>query len=81
MLSAQGSKTATFATAVFYIKNERWDDVPFILRCGKAVDDRKAEVSLLYYKKLSYLQHNCRSAYSSRMYPETSLATWSATSW
>jgi glucose-6-phosphate 1-dehydrogenase len=32
-----GSQTATFATAVLRIKNERWDGVPFILRCGKGI--------------------------------------------
>ena len=31
----KGSVTPTFATAVLHIKNERWDGVPFILRCGK----------------------------------------------
>lgn len=30
-----GSKTPTFAFAVLKINNERWDGVPFILRCGK----------------------------------------------
>ena len=30
-----GSVTPTFATAVLHINNERWDGVPFILRCGK----------------------------------------------
>jgi len=32
-----GSRTPTFATAVCHIKNERWDCVPFILRCGKGM--------------------------------------------
>ena len=30
-----GSTTPTYATAVLRINNERWDSVPFILRCGK----------------------------------------------
>lgn len=30
-----GSTTPTYALAVLKIKNERWDGVPFILRCGK----------------------------------------------
>lgn len=29
------SLTATYAMAVLNIKNERWDGVPFILKCGK----------------------------------------------
>jgi len=42
------SITPTFATAVCYINNERWDGVPFILRCGKALNERKAEVRIQY---------------------------------
>lgn len=30
-----GSVTATFVLAVLFIHNERWEGVPFILRCGK----------------------------------------------
>ncbi|KAJ8397014.1 hypothetical protein AAFF_G00010680 [Aldrovandia affinis] len=44
----KGSHTATFATAVLYVHNERWDGVPFILRCGKALNERKAEVRLQF---------------------------------
>lgn len=29
------SRTPTYAAAVMYVRNERWDGVPFILRCGK----------------------------------------------
>lgn len=32
------STTPTFALAVLNIKNERWDGVPFILRCGKGME-------------------------------------------
>jgi len=31
----KGSKTPTYALAVLKISNERWDGIPFILRCGK----------------------------------------------
>ncbi|XP_069693097.1 glucose-6-phosphate 1-dehydrogenase isoform X2 [Periplaneta americana] len=44
----KGSNTATFALAVLKINNERWDGVPFILRCGKALNERKAEVRIQY---------------------------------
>uniref|UniRef100_A0AAQ5X8Z2 Glucose-6-phosphate 1-dehydrogenase n=1 Tax=Amphiprion ocellaris TaxID=80972 RepID=A0AAQ5X8Z2_AMPOC len=44
----EGSCTPTFATAVLYVQNERWDGVPFILRCGKALNERKAEVRLQF---------------------------------
>lgn len=30
-----GSTTPTYALSVLKINNERWDGVPFILRCGK----------------------------------------------
>ncbi|MEE6527171.1 hypothetical protein FKM82_028329, partial [Ascaphus truei] len=43
-----GSFTPTFATAVLYVRNERWDGVPFIMRCGKALNERKAEVRLQF---------------------------------
>lgn len=29
------STTATYAQSVIFINNERWEGVPFILRCGK----------------------------------------------
>lgn len=31
-----GSVTPTYALAVATINNERWDGVPFILRCGES---------------------------------------------
>ena len=40
----EGSTCPTFAAAVLNINNERWDGVPFILKCGKALNERKAEV-------------------------------------
>ncbi|XP_062141684.1 glucose-6-phosphate 1-dehydrogenase isoform X1 [Drosophila sulfurigaster albostrigata] len=42
------STTPTFAMAVMKINNERWQGVPFILRCGKALNERKAEVRIQY---------------------------------
>ncbi|PVD24608.1 hypothetical protein C0Q70_15092 [Pomacea canaliculata] len=42
------SVTPTFATVVLFVQNERWDGVPFILRCGKALNERKAEVRLQF---------------------------------
>jgi glucose-6-phosphate 1-dehydrogenase len=32
------SISPTFAAAVFEIKNERWEGVPFILKCGKGIN-------------------------------------------
>ncbi|XP_050361802.1 glucose-6-phosphate 1-dehydrogenase [Nymphalis io] len=42
------SVTPTYAVAVIYIDNSRWQGVPFILRCGKALNERKAEVRVQY---------------------------------
>uniref|UniRef100_A0A8V5GMZ2 Glucose-6-phosphate 1-dehydrogenase n=1 Tax=Melopsittacus undulatus TaxID=13146 RepID=A0A8V5GMZ2_MELUD len=43
-----GSTTATFAAAILRVANERWDGVPFVLRCGKALNERKAELRLQF---------------------------------
>uniref|UniRef100_A0A914VKB9 Glucose-6-phosphate 1-dehydrogenase n=1 Tax=Plectus sambesii TaxID=2011161 RepID=A0A914VKB9_9BILA len=44
----KGSTTATYALAVLNVNNERWDGVPFFLRCGKALNERKAEVRVQF---------------------------------
>merc|ERR1711976_975738 len=44
----EGSTCPTFAAAALRINNERWDGVPFILKCGKALNERKAEVRIQY---------------------------------
>lgn len=44
----RGSKQCTYALAVAKINNERWDGVPFFLRCGKALNERKAEVRIQF---------------------------------
>lgn len=42
----KGSIAPTFAAAIFHIKNERWEGVPFILKCGKALNEQKCEVRI-----------------------------------
>ncbi|KAH9501566.1 glucose-6-phosphate 1-dehydrogenase [Dermatophagoides farinae] len=42
------SLTATFALARCQINNERWDGVPFFLRCGKALNERKTEIRIQF---------------------------------
>lgn len=42
------SITETYAMAALWINNERWEGVPFFLRCGKALNERKAEVRIQY---------------------------------
>ncbi|KAF2457337.1 glucose-6-phosphate dehydrogenase [Lineolata rhizophorae] len=42
------SRCPTFAAMVAYIKNERWDGVPFILKAGKALNEQKTEVRIQF---------------------------------
>lgn len=42
------STTETYAMAVVWLNNERWEGVPFFLRCGKALNEKKAEVRIQY---------------------------------
>lgn len=44
----KGSITPTFAVARFNICNERWDGVPFMMKCGKAMNERKAEIRIQF---------------------------------
>jgi len=43
-----GSNCATYAVAIVRIENERWAGVPFILKCGKALNERKAEIRIQF---------------------------------
>jgi glucose-6-phosphate 1-dehydrogenase len=51
----QGSVTPTFATAVLHVNNSRWRGVPFILKCGKALNERKAEIRIQFLSSPSGL--------------------------
>ncbi|KAI7996626.1 Glucose-6-phosphate 1-dehydrogenase, cytoplasmic isoform [Camellia lanceoleosa] len=42
------SNTPTFATVVLRIHNERWEGVPFIMKAGKALNSRKAEIRVQF---------------------------------
>ncbi|KAI7727830.1 hypothetical protein M8C21_009144 [Ambrosia artemisiifolia] len=42
------SNTPTFATMVLRIHNERWEGVPFIIKAGKALNSRKAEIRVQF---------------------------------
>lgn len=44
----EDSTTPTFATTVVFIQNQRWNGVPFILKCGKGLNERKAEVRVQF---------------------------------
>ena len=42
------SNTPTFAAIVLKIENDRWRDVPFIMRAGKALDGAKVEIRVQF---------------------------------
>jgi glucose-6-phosphate 1-dehydrogenase len=42
------SVTPTFACLVLKINNPRWEGVPFILKAGKALNERKAEIRIQF---------------------------------
>mmetsp|Transcript_1872 Transcript_1872/g.5845 ORF Transcript_1872/g.5845 Transcript_1872/m.5845 type:complete len:612 (-) Transcript_1872:319-2154(-) len=44
------STTETFAAAVLHVHNPRWEGVPFVLKAGKALTDRKAEVRIQFHR-------------------------------
>ncbi len=44
----EGSITPTFAAAVLHIRNRRWDGVPFLIRAGKGLDRRFAEIRVQF---------------------------------
>lgn len=47
-ITNKNSLTPTFAAGVLHIHNERWDGVPFIVKCGKALDESKFEVRIQF---------------------------------
>lgn len=51
----EDSLTPTFATAVLHVNNARWKGVPFILKCGKALNERKAEIRIQFKEPSSGL--------------------------
>lgn len=42
------SRAPTFCALVAYIKNERWDGVPFIMKAGKALNEQKTEIRIQF---------------------------------
>ena len=47
----EGSKCPTFAATVLRIHNERWEGVPFLMKAGKGLDERMAEVRVKFKPK------------------------------
>lgn len=49
-LKDKDSTTSTYAVTTLYVENERWKGVPFFLRCGKGLNDHRAEVRIQFKK-------------------------------
>ncbi|XP_068667935.1 glucose-6-phosphate 1-dehydrogenase 1, chloroplastic-like [Aristolochia californica] len=45
---SKDSLTATFAAAALFIDNARWDGVPFLMKAGKALHTRRAEIRVQF---------------------------------
>ncbi|KAL5167570.1 Glucose-6-phosphate 1-dehydrogenase 2, chloroplastic [Glycine soja] len=43
-----GSLTPTFAAAALFIDNARWDGVPFLMKAGKALHNKRAEIRVQF---------------------------------
>lgn len=43
-----GSLTPTFAAIAMFINNARWDGVPFLMKAGKAMAHRYAEIRVRF---------------------------------
>eukprot|EP00871_Galdieria_phlegrea_P005967 jgi/Galph1/858/GphlegSOOS_G5725.1 len=46
----QNSVTPTFAACVLHIDNDRWKNVPILMIAGKGLDERLAEIRILFRK-------------------------------
>ncbi|XP_047980869.1 glucose-6-phosphate 1-dehydrogenase, chloroplastic-like [Salvia hispanica] len=44
----KNSLTPTFAAAALFIDNARWDGVPFLMKAGKALHDKRAEIRVQF---------------------------------
>jgi glucose-6-phosphate 1-dehydrogenase len=45
---ATDSRTPTYAAAVLRVNNSRWKGVPFVVECGKALDETLAEICIRF---------------------------------
>ncbi|PKY50185.1 putative glucose-6-phosphate 1-dehydrogenase [Rhizophagus irregularis] len=43
-----GSTCPTFAACTLWVNNERWEGVPFILKCGKALNEQKTKIRVQF---------------------------------
>ncbi len=54
---AEGSQTATYAALKLYVDNWRWQDVPFYLRSGKALQRKTSEIIIEFQKPPHLMFH------------------------
>lgn len=47
-ITNKDTNTPTFATLCMYVNTPRWDGVPFIMKAGKSLDERKAEIRIQF---------------------------------
>lgn len=57
----------TFATTVLRVNNPRWAGVPFILKCGKALNDRKAEIRIQFREKPNTLFNRVTTVHNNEL--------------
>lgn len=47
-ITNKDTNTPTFATLCMYVNTPRWDGVPFIMKAGKSLNERKAEIRIQF---------------------------------
>ncbi|PRP78551.1 glucose 6-phosphate-1-dehydrogenase [Planoprotostelium fungivorum] len=67
------SITPTYVCAVVFIDNDRWRGVPFILRTGKMLNERKAEVRVQFKKADNFLLGAQRNELVFRIQPDEAI--------
>eukprot|EP00033_Pygsuia_biforma_P001374 GCRY01001555.1.p1 GENE.GCRY01001555.1~~GCRY01001555.1.p1 ORF type:complete len:517 (+),score=122.14 GCRY01001555.1:140-1690(+) len=72
---ASDSRTPTYASCVLRVNSERWDGVPFIITCGKALDERLTEVRI-QLKPLKYdlYDNQNRNEFAIRIQPDEAMS-------
>jgi len=68
-----GSITPTFALAVLFVNNPRWKGTPFILKCGKALDQRKAEIRIQFRNDTTLFSNGAANELVMRLQPDEAM--------
>ncbi|KAK9827335.1 hypothetical protein WJX81_006694 [Elliptochloris bilobata] len=58
----KGSRTPTFASCILRINNERWAGVPFVMKAGKALNERKVEIRVQFKPPAATIHNNSLDA-------------------